>query len=468
MTRVADEPAGVARYFASEVLLAEGWARNVAIDVDQSGSIASIRRDVEYQAGMERCSGPLLPGMPNLHSHAFQRAMAGLTERSGPAGDSFWSWREQMYHFLELLGPDEMEAIATMLYIEMLEAGYTSVAEFHYLHHAPDGQPYSDRAEMGQRIVNAADQSGIGLTLLPVMYCQGGFGRQPATSGQRRFINPLDQFVLLVDQLAGRLLPGMRIGVAPHSLRAVDPDDLLRLRQQLSHLQVDAPWHIHVAEQQQEVTECIEATGARPVQWLLDHAGLDRHWCLVHATHMSSEETIGVASSGAVAGLCPSTEADLGDGFFDAQRFLTAGGVFGLGGDSHVAIDPFSELRLFEYGQRLLRQRRNLLGGETGRSVGAALYRRALAGGAAALAQPVGKLAVGARADWLVLDNERPSLVARHGDDLLDSAIFAPSGAHVRDVMVAGQWRVRDKKHHLRPEAEARYKEVLTRLVRNR
>jgi formimidoylglutamate deiminase len=468
LTRVSNAQAGVTHYFASEALLAEGWAKNVAIDVDQAGSILSISRDALQQPGMEICRGPLLPGMPNLHSHAFQRAMAGLTERSGPAGDSFWSWREQMYHFLEVLGPDEMQAIATMLYIEMLEAGYTSVAEFHYLHHAPDGQAYSDRAEMGQRIINAAGQCGIGLTLLPVMYCQGGFNRQSASAGQRRFINSLDQFVPLVDQLVSRLLPGMRIGVAPHSLRAVDPDDVLRLRQQLVHLGPDAPWHMHVAEQQQEVTECIEATGARPVQWLLDHAGLDRHWCLVHATHMSSEETIGLAGSGAVAGLCPSTEADLGDGFFDAQRFLSAGGSFGLGGDSHVAIDPFFELRLFEYGQRLLRQRRNLLGGESGRSVGGALYRRALAGGAAALAQPVGKLAVGARADWIVLDCGRPSLVARHGDDLLDSAIFAPSSAHVRDVMVAGQWRVRDKTHHLRASAEARYQEVLMRLVRNR
>jgi formimidoylglutamate deiminase len=458
----------VTQYFATEVLLAEGWARNVAIDVDGSGIIASIRRDVEQQQGAQRCSGPVLPGMPNLHSHAFQRAMAGLTERSGPTGDSFWSWREQMYHFLERLGPDELQAIATMLYIEMLEAGYTSVAEFHYLHHAPDGTPYTDRAEMGQRIINAAEQSGIGLTLLPVMYRQGGFGQKPASEGQRRFINPLDQFVALVDQLAKRLLPGMRIGVAPHSLRAVDPDDLLRLRQQLGHLGADAPWHMHVAEQQQEVNECVEATGARPVQWLLEHAGLNRCWCLVHATHMSSEETIGLAASGAVAGLCPSTEADLGDGFFDAQRFLSAGGVFGLGGDSHVTIDPFSELRLFEYGQRLLRQRRNLLGGEEGRSVGGALYRRALAGGAAALAQPVGKLAVGARADWIVLDGEHPSLVARHGDDLLDSAIFAPGAQQVRDVMVAGRWRVRDKTHHLRAQAEARYKEVLVRLVRNR
>jgi formimidoylglutamate deiminase len=456
------------QYFAAEALLAEGWARDVAIEVDASGVICAIRRDVEQPAAAERCAGPVLPGMPNLHSHAFQRAMAGLTERSGPAGDSFWSWREQMYHFLELLGPEEMQAIATMLYIEMLEAGYTSVAEFHYLHHAPDGQAYADRAEMGQRIINAADAAGIGLTLLPVMYFQGGFGQKPASPGQRRFINPLDSFVALVDQLAGRLLPGMRIGVAPHSLRAVDPDDLLRLRQQLGHLGADAPWHIHVSEQQQEVSECIEATGARPVQWLLEHAGIDRHWCLVHATHMSSEETIGLAASGAVAGLCPSTEADLGDGFFDAQRFLSAGGSFGLGGDSHVAIDPFVELRLFEYGQRLLRQRRNLLGGENGRSVGGALYRRALAGGAAALAQPIGKLAVGARADWIVLDSERPSLYARHEDYLLDSAIFAPGGAHVRDVMVAGRWRVRDSTHHLRASAEARYKQALTRLVRNR
>jgi formimidoylglutamate deiminase len=459
---------GMRRFSASEALLPGGWASDVLIEVDLAGTIARVSpnasAEISAEACVERLPGPVLPGMPNLHSHAFQRAMAGTTERSGPSGDSFWAWREQMYRFLDVLEPEDVEAIATMLFIEMLEAGYTSVAEFHYLHHDPRGQAYSDRAEMALRIANAAAASGIGLTLLPVMYRQAGFGRRPASAAQRRFTNEPDAFVRLVDDLATRLPPGMRVGVAPHSLRAVDPDDLLRLRSQLAHLEADTPWHIHAAEQTQEVAECVDATGLRPVQWLLERLSLDAHWCVVHATHMTSAETIGLARSGAVAGLCPSTEADLGDGFFDAQRFLSAGGVFGLGGDSHVGIDPFGELRLFEYGQRLLRQRRNLLGDEVGRSVGGTLYRRALEGGARALAQPVGKIAVGQFADLVVLDAEGSALYFRHGDDLLDSAIFGPAQKLVQAVMVRGHWRVRDGVHAARGEAQMRYRRVIERV----
>ena len=448
-------------YLAPSALLPSGWADEVVIEVDASGTISGVRPAPEESSSAVRLRGPVLPGMPNLHSHAFQRAMAGSTERSGPAGDSFWSWREQMYHFLDVLQPEHVEAIAALLYSEMLEGGYTSVAEFHYLHRDPAGKPYADIAEMGQRILNAASATGIGMTLLPVMYQFGGFAEQAPNPGQRRFLSDLDQFIELVELLRGRMPKPMRLGIAPHSLRAVSGDDLKRLKIQLGHLPADTPWHIHAAEQQQEVQQCVDATGMRPVQWLLEEIGIDQHWCVVHATHMTSDETFALARSGAVAGLCPSTEADLGDGLFDAQRFLAAQGVFGIGGDSHVSTEPWLELQLFEYGQRLFRQRRNLLGGEVGQSVGAALFKRALEGGARALAQPVGRIAIGARADLVVLDQEQPSLYDRHGDHLLDAAIFAPHRGVVRDVMVQGKWCVTDGRHIERDRIEARYRAVM-------
>jgi formimidoylglutamate deiminase len=454
-------PLAASRYLAPAALLPSGWVDQVAIEVDATGMISGLERNPQDVRGLERLRGPVLPGMPNLHSHAFQRAMAGSTERSGPAGDSFWSWREQMYHFLDVLEPEHVEAIAALLYSEMLEGGYTSVAEFHYLHHDPAGKPYADIAEMGQRALNAAGTTGIGMTLLPVMYRFGGFAQQPANPGQRRFLNDLDQFINLVEVLLQRLPAGMRLGVAPHSLRAVDGEDLKRLKALLANLPADTPWHIHAAEQQQEVQQCVDVTGMRPVQWLLEELGIDAHWCVVHATHMTSDETFALARSGAVAGLCPSTEADLGDGLFDAQRFLAAEGLFGVGGDSHVSTSPWHELQLFEYGQRLSRQRRNLLGGEIGQSVGAGLFRRALEGGARALAQPIGRIAVGARADLLVLDCEQPSLYDRSGDDLLDAAIFAPHRGVVRDVMAHGRWCVRDKRHVEREAIESRYRAAM-------
>ena len=454
------------RFHASHALLPQGWARDVLIETDAGGHIAVLTPDVP-PGDAQRLAGPVIPGMPNLHSHAFQRAMAGLTEKGGPEGDSFWSWREQMYRFLERLTPEDVEVIATRLYVEMLEAGYTSVAEFHYLHHDPAGRPYANPAEMGERISAAAAASGIGLTLLPVLYAHGNFGGAPPTPGQRRFLHGLDGFGRLLESLAGSLRsqPRQRLGVAPHSLRAVTPQQLRGAIRQIEALDAGAPIHIHAAEQQKEIDDSLAWSGLRPVEWLLDQVELGPRWSLIHATHLLPSETEGLAACGAVAGLCPSTEGDLGDGFFDAPRFLAAGGRFGIGGDSHVGVDPFQELRLFEYGQRLRHERRNVLVHEPGVSLGGRLYRAALAGGTQALAQPVGALAVGARADWVVLDGDDAALVEQQGDGLLDAAIFGPARRPVRDVMVGGIWQVREGRHAQSEVSLRRYREVLRRTM---
>lgn len=453
------------RYFATSALLPSGWQRDVVLDVNDEGVIASMTTDAE-PGDSEICAGPLVPGMPNLHSHAFQRAMAGLTQRGGPLGDNFWSWRESMYRFLEKLTPDDLEAIATQLYVEMLEHGYTSVAEFHYLHHDPAGRPYARRAEMGERIIAAANATGIGLTLLPVFYAHGGFGGAPPQPQQRRFINDIEGFRVILESLA-KVLRGdarHRIGIAPHSLRAVTGAELRWLVELINTLDTAAPIHIHAAEQPREVEECLQGSRKRPVEWLLDEMGLDERWCLVHATHMDDVETVRLARSGAVAGLCPTTEADLGDGFFNAEPFLTCGGKFGLGGDSHVGVSPFHELRMLEYGQRLRRGRRNVLA-HTGQSSGGELYRAACLGGAQALARPIGQLKAGFRADWLVLNTD-DSVLAEHDEDtLLDAAIFGPADSPVRDVMVAGRWLVRSGRHVMHEAALRRYRQVMRSLV---
>jgi formimidoylglutamate deiminase len=455
----------VRRYHADHALLPQGWTRDVLIEVNADGLLAALSPGCDAN-NAERLAGPVIPGMPNLHSHAFQRAMAGLTEKGGPAGDSFWSWREQMYRFLERLTPDDVQVIATRLYVEMLEAGYTSVAEFHYLHHDADGTPYADPAEMAWRHLAAADAAGIGLTLLPVLYAHSNFGGLPPTPGQRRFIHDGDAFDQLLETLAPSLnAPLRRLGVAPHSLRAVTPEALHRAVATLTRLDATGPIHIHAAEQQKEIDDSLAWSGQRPVEWLVEHAHLDPRWTLIHATHMTPQETVALARSGATAGLCPSTEGDLGDGFFDAPRFLEAEGHFGIGGDSHVGVDPFQELRLFEYGQRLRAERRNVLVREIGASLGGALYRRAAAGGGQALGQSAGTLAVGQRADWVVLNIDDAALAEQHGDGWLDAAIFGPARRPVRDVMVGGVWQVRDGVHPLATDSLRNYRRVLRRLL---
>ena len=456
------------RYLAPSALLPSGWAESVVIAVGDDGVIASVAAGVNgSNSDAERLNGPVIPGVPNLHSHAFQRAMAGLTQKAGPEGDSFWAWRELMYRFLARLTPDDVEAVATELYIEMLEAGYTSVAEFHYLHHDPAGEPYANPIEMSERICAAANTAGIGLTLLPVFYAHSNFGGLAPTSGQRRFITDTDRFSRMLDALSPLLNanPMQRLAVAPHSLRAVTPEELRRVLEYSDRLDDAMPIHIHAAEQQKEVDDCIAWSGARPMQWLLDNAVLNERWCVVHATHMDETETVALAGSKAVAGLCPTTEGDLGDGLFNGKRFLAHHGRFGIGGDSHVNVDPFLELRLFEYGQRISHQQRNVFGLGRAESFGGRLYRDACSGGAQALGQRTGAIAAHHRADWIVLDESNLAIAERHGDALLDSAIFGPEGAPVRDVMVGGQWRVRDGAHARAGQSATRYRATLKRLL---
>jgi formiminoglutamate deiminase len=446
-------------------LLPNGWARHVRLQI-ADGVIQAIRLGAPAEPGDERHALGL-PGLCNLHSHAFQRAMAGLTEARGPIGDSFWSWRALMYRFVDRLSPDDVEAIAALAYLEMLEAGFTRVGEFHYLHHDPEGRAYADPAEMAGRIAAAADQTGVGLTLLPVFYAHANFGGVAPSEGQRRFIHDVDGYARLIEasRCAVAGLPDAIVGVAPHSLRAVASEELSAI----TPLAKGAPIHIHIAEQTREVDDCLVATGQRPVAWLLDRQPVDRRWCLVHATHMTPSEVQGVAQSGAVAGLCPITEANLGDGVFPGHAYLAAGGRFGVGSDSNVLIDAAQELRLLEYSQRLTAQARNVLAPDGGGSTGAALFKGALVGGAQALG--IGALGVeafgltvGASADLISLDTDHPSLAGKGGDAVLDAWIFAGGGRVVDGVWRRGRKCVERGRHRARAEIVARYVQTIARL----
>jgi formimidoylglutamate deiminase len=432
-------------YFVDRALLPDGWASQVRLEVDAAGVISSVQAGACAE-GAQSLAGALLPGMPNLHSHAFQRAMAGLAEVAGNPNDSFWTWRELMYRLVGKISPDDLETIARQLYIEMLKAGYTSVAEFHYLHHNADGTPYADPAELALRISRAAASAGIGLTLLPVLYSHGGFGGQAPAQGQRRFIHSTDSYLQLQQTLAPALArqPAQQLGLCFHSLRAVIPE---QISQVLAASPSEGPVHIHIAEQQKEVDDCLAWSGSRPLQWLFDHAPVNERWCLVHATHADPDEVSRMANSGAVAGLCLTTEANLGDGLFPAVNYFAAGGRWGIGSDSHVSLSVVEELRWLEYGQRLRDQRRNRLHGPRSPQVGQTLYQGALAGGAQALGQPIGQLQAGARADWLLLDANDPYLATASNEAVLGRWLFAGSDRQVRDVMVAGRWVVRDGQH---------------------
>ena len=448
-------------FFFDHALLSSGWARDVRITV-VDGTIRSVAEG-EIRGTAERKAGIALPGMANLHSHGFQRGMAGLAERRGAGADSFWTWREVMYRFLDRLSPDDVHAITAFAYMQMLEAGFTTVGEFHYLHHDVDGQPYTDLGEIAARIAAASAETRIGLTLLPSFYAYGGFGGAPAAAPQRRFLNDPDRFLRLVERtreiVAG--LPGAQVGIAPHSLRAVTPETLRIVCQATK----EGPIHIHAAEQMKEVAESLAALGRRPVEWLLDNAEVNSRWCLVHATHATETEIRALAASREVVGLCPITEASLGDGIFDGAEYLIAGGRFGVGTDSNIQIDAAAELRQLEYAQRLARHARNVMATQDRESVGRRLFASALAGGAQALQQPIAGLAVGLRADIVLLDEDHPDLVARYGDEWLDSWTFVVGRTAVKTVLAGGECVVERGCHRRRPTIEERYKRVIANLA---
>jgi formimidoylglutamate deiminase len=446
--------------FFDHAWLPSGFARDVRVDIED-GIICAVAPG-GARRGAERIAGIAIPGMPNLHSHGFQRGMAGLSERRGPAGDSFWTWREVMYGFLAALTPEDVEAIAGLAYIEMLEAGFTAVAEFHYLHHDVDGRPYADLGEMAARIAAAAQTTGICLTLLPSFYAYGGFGGAAPTRAQCRFLNDADRFLALADRTREIVsgLTGAKVGIAPHSLRAVTPQAL----REILDFWTSGPIHMHAAERIKEVDECIAALGCRPVEWLLANADIGPRWCLVHATHMTDEETRRLAASQAVAGLCPLTEASLGDGIFNGATYLAAGGRFGIGSDSNIAIDVAAELRQLEYSQRLRHCARNVMTTRAGESTGARLFGETLAAGAQALGQPIGAIATNMRADIVLLDSTHPDLAAVEGARWLDSWIFATTRPSIAAMLVGGQEVVEHGRHRKREEVSARYRSVVARL----
>lgn len=453
--------------YARDALLPDGWARYVLLSWDEQGRWTQILPGAAEPRGVAVAQGPVIPGLTNLHSHSFQRALAGLTEYRGSAHDSFWNWRRLMYHFTALLDPQQIEAISTWLYVEMLEAGYTSVCEFHYLHHDQAGRPYADAATLAQGLLRAARNVGIGLTLLPVLYQDSGFGGLPPTDGQRRFINRTDAMLDLLQQLAPLCAAqGARLGLAPHSLRAVGPQALQHALAGLNELDATAPVHIHIAEQTAEVEACLAWSGQRPVEWLLNHAEVDARWCLVHATHMSTVERVRAARSGAVVGLCPTTEANLGDGLFDMPAWLAAGGAWGLGSDSHVCVNAAEELMLLEYGQRLQQRQRNVLASAAQAHVATAMLLQAVPGGAQAAGRPVAGLAVGQSADFVVLDAMHPALQGLPAADMLSAHVFASHrSSAIASVWSAGRQRVEGGRHALHASAAADFVAARSRLL---
>lgn len=442
-------------------LLPDGWADNVDIEI-AGGLICAIQTDVD-QMPSSRAALTAVSGLPNLHSHAFQRAMAGRTEfRRSSQKDSFWTWREQLYRFVRNATPEDVEAFSCLAFAEMLEGGFTRVCEFHYLHNDVAGRHFSDPAEMAGRIVRAAEATGIGLTLLPVFYAHGGFGGQDASPGQSRFLNSIDSFERLLGSALEHCetLEDAELGVAPHSLRAVTPEQL----NALNALRPDSPVHIHIAEQIAEVDACLLWSGQRPIEWLFDNMQVDARWCLVHATHATPDERKQIAQSGAVAGLCPVTEANLGDGLFELPGYLDVGGQFGVGSDSNVSIDAAGELRMLEYGQRLLFQQRNIVDTGTGGSTGRMLYEGALSGGNRAAGRQDG-LQVGQPADILVLGQSEMLPGRDHSDAVLDEWVFRQGKASVSEVWRRGRRVVEQGRHVRRSEYEARFRSALERVL---
>ena len=450
---------------ARRALLPDGLTDDVLVQIDSQGSIVDVRPGVAAPPKAE-CCGLMLPGVPDIHSHAFQRAMAGLAERLPQGEASFWTWRSVMYAFAAKMTPEIVQAVALQLYVEMLEAGYTTVGEFHYLHHQPDGNVYEDPAEMALAHLEASRTAGIGLTMLPSLYQAGGFG-EPADLGQRRFLHDHDGYFRLIERMLAAMAgqPNERLGIAPHSLRAVPPEFLRKAVQVWRMLDPQGPIHMHLAEQVREVRDCLEATGARPGERLLELVDVDAAWTLIHSTHLGDGELAALARSGAVAGLCPTTEGNLGDGLFRLADWLEQDGMIAIGTDSHVVIDPFEELRWLEYGQRTHSLRRTIGASVDRPNTGSRLLQAVLEGGRRSMGRPIGRIENGSRADLIVLDDGHPRLIERAGVNLLDSLVLAPGHGMIRHVMVGGRWQVREGRHRLREKAAADYQAAVRELV---
>ena len=451
--------------YARNALLPEGWASNIRLQIT-AGKVAAIENGVKAQPGDIEID-TLLPALSNVHSHSFQRAMAGMTEYRAKGRDNFldnfWTWRELMYRFLDHLTRDDIEAIAAFVFMEMQEAGYAAVGEFHYVHHQPGGAPYAALDELSQRIFAAANQTGIGLTHLPVLYSFGGTGEQALQGGQQRFGNDYERFVALVEATKTSAIyaaADTTIGVAPHSLRATNPDQMRKIAADFK----DGPIHIHAAEQPKEVDDTIVWLGARPVDWLLDEIGIGANWCLIHCTHMTPLETKRLAKSGAVAAICPLTESNLGDGIFNGVEFLNHGGNIGLGSDSCIRISVAGEIATLEYSQRLRDIGRNVLAIDEG-STGQQLYMRAARGGAQALGRKSGAIAIGNLADLVAFDSKHPSLCALKPAQLIDGWVFASAGNVVTDVWSAGRHCVKGGQHIAREPILQRYRASIKNLV---
>ncbi len=446
--------------FARNAWLEGGWQRDVLIEWDGSGDITSAAPASGCPAGCDTAEW-VVPGMINLHSHAFQRALGGLTEKAGEGPDSFWTWRDLMYRFARNITPDHIEAIAAQLFTECLRHGYTAVCEFHYVQRDQHGAMYARPAETAERVAGGAALAGIGLTMLPVLYSYAGFGEQPLRQDQQRFRTDAGQVLQIIEALSPLRSKDFEVGVAPHSLRAASVG---QIREVLAALPAARPVHIHIAEQQAEVQQSLDFSGRRPVEYLMDQLGIDQRWCLVHATHLQEHEVSGIAASGAVAGLCPTTEANLGDGLFPLEPYLAAGGRFGVGSDSHISQSPVEELRWLEYGQRLQHQRRNVAASCAQRNVGDFLWQAALQGGAQASGRQLGALAAGKRADLLVLDSEHPNLDGVAPENALGSLVFSGNDNLVRHVLVGGRWVVRDQRHLAQQTITERFKRTVAEL----
>jgi formimidoylglutamate deiminase len=448
------------KFHFTSALTSAGWQKDVSVAVDQNGMIESVVAGAKEGTLI---SGIAVPAVPNVHSHAHQRLMVGLAERAGPGTDSFWTWREAMYGFALKLSPDDLEAVAAQAYVEMLKAGFSCVGEFQYLHHQPDGRAYDEPAEMSLRCISAAEQAGIAITMLPTLYNYSGFGGQASAAGQRRFINDADRFLEIYETLKSvcGTNPLRRLGISPHSLRAVTPELLNTV---LNGIADDARVHIHVAEQTREVDDCVAWSGKRPVEFLLDQFEVSSRWCAIHATHMTAGEIPRLAKSGAVAGLCSTTEANLGDGIFPADAFMKHGGAIAIGSDSQITVSPAEDLRMLEYSQRLRDRTRNALASGSGASTGRSLLEAVLKGGAACLEQPMGAIAVGRRCDIAVLDETHPAMTGRAGDAALDTWIFSAGNAAVKDVIVGGSHVVKDRRHINEDRIQKKFAETVGRL----